>query len=243
MSKTMAFGKKDLVVQTIAARILDGDFAHGERLAGEYDLAREFAVSRGTVRLALTELQRQNLIATRGGMGSFVTFDGHRLDQRKGWAQAFSDAGSDVRTEVLEIAAVAVSDIPQLPDGVELTDAVAVRRLRTVPASAGRRAISFECASIPATGSLADLPRTGLVDGSLWATLRTEGLVASRGSQTVDIHPLTEREAALLGRAPGTAFLRSVRTSFADDGRFVEHVVSLLDPERFTLQLTFGKES
>ena len=55
--------------------ILRGELARGERLPNEAVLAREFGVSRGTVREALRVLTAQNLIRTAKGAGggSFVT--------------------------------------------------------------------------------------------------------------------------------------------------------------------------
>jgi DNA-binding FadR family transcriptional regulator len=55
--------------------IVRGDLRRGERLPNEAVLAREFGVSRGTVREALRVLAAQNLIRTAKGAGggSFVT--------------------------------------------------------------------------------------------------------------------------------------------------------------------------
>jgi DNA-binding FadR family transcriptional regulator len=55
--------------------IMRGDLERGQRLPGEAALAREFGVSRGTVREALRLLAAQNLIRTAKGAGggSFVT--------------------------------------------------------------------------------------------------------------------------------------------------------------------------
>lgn len=55
--------------------IMSGELARGERLPNEAVLAREFGVSRGTVREALRVLAAQNLIRTAKGAGggSFVT--------------------------------------------------------------------------------------------------------------------------------------------------------------------------
>src|SRR5437764_11830794 len=55
--------------------IMRGELARGQRLPGEAELAREFGVSRGTVREALRLLAAQNLIRTTKGAGggSFVT--------------------------------------------------------------------------------------------------------------------------------------------------------------------------
>jgi len=55
--------------------IMRGELARGTRLPGEVVLAREFGVSRGTVREALRALAAHNLIRTAKGAsgGSFVT--------------------------------------------------------------------------------------------------------------------------------------------------------------------------
>jgi GntR family transcriptional repressor for pyruvate dehydrogenase complex len=55
--------------------IMRGELQRGQRLPGEAALAREFGVSRGTVREALRLLAAQNLIRTAKGAGggSFVT--------------------------------------------------------------------------------------------------------------------------------------------------------------------------
>lgn len=241
MSNSEALSKRRLVVESIAARIRNGEFTPGEKLSGEHKLAEEFAVSRGTIRQALSELQQRKLITTRSGLGSFVTFEGHRLDRTRGWAQALAETGLDIVTRVLDITRITRDEIPGLPEEVAVTDAIAVRRVRAVRDEDGaERPISLECSSVPAVGPLVDLPTQGLRDGSLWASLKAAGLVASAGRQRVDVHRLEAWEAELLGQPEGSGYLRSVRTSFDAEGAFVEHVVSLLDPTRFSLVLDFG---
>ena len=60
----------------IAARlrqaILDGNYADGERLPAERDLAQHFEASRGTVREALRRLEESHLVTRRIGSGTFV---------------------------------------------------------------------------------------------------------------------------------------------------------------------------
>ncbi|WP_219414232.1 FadR/GntR family transcriptional regulator [Pseudonocardia nigra] len=74
-----AIGKKVLrprqqVEDQIKAAILSGALHPGDRLPGEVELARQFAVSRTTVREALRSLSTQNLITKTPGAGggSFV---------------------------------------------------------------------------------------------------------------------------------------------------------------------------
>lgn len=232
--------KRQTVVETLAARIQRGDFEPGFKLAGEHQLAEEFAVSRSTIRQALTELQHRKLITTRSGLGSFVTFQGHTLDRRLGWARALAESGVAITTRVIDISAIARADVPALPEKVPVETGIAVRRVRSVDDEAGDDLpISFECSTVPAVGPLADLPQRGLHDDSLWTSLRDAGLVATNGTQRVDVHQLDVRQAAILHQPVGSAYLRSVRTSFDDSGQFVEHVVSLLDPTRFSLTLDF----
>ncbi|MDN5853223.1 MAG: GntR family transcriptional regulator [Actinomycetia bacterium] len=239
MTRDLALTRREHVVRMLLARIRNGELRTGERLAGESRLAKEFNVSRGTIRQALADLQEQQLITTRAGLGSFITFDGTQLDAGIGWARALADSGTQVTTEVQSIEPVSRGDVPDLPDDVSLEGGIAIRRVRRTP----DRVVSYECATVPPTGILADLPRTGLVDDSLASTLRAAGLVAVRGRQTVGVAPLDERHGRILERTVGTPFLRTVRTALDSEGELVEHVVSFLDPEHFRLELTFGDDA
>ncbi|WP_028925180.1 GntR family transcriptional regulator [Pseudonocardia acaciae] len=227
-------GKRDRLAADLRDQIRSGRLAHGVQLPGEQELARRYRVSRGTVRGALAELQRQDFIATQTGVGSFVTFDGVRLDQSVGWAAALASSGIRIDTALLGIERTTE---PELSERFGVDEFVAVRRLRRDP-SAGP--VSLEVALVPATGTLASLPERGLVDGSLTATLASAGLRAARGEQWISAEALAGDAAALLERAEGELFLKAIRVSTDGRGRLVERVVSLLDPARFRLHLAFG---
>lgn len=226
-------GKKRRLVGDLVELIRSGRLAHGERLPGENQLAEQYQVSRGTVRSALSELQQLELISTQAGVGSFVIFDGVQLDQRIGWARALADAGAPVTTALLGIEAVKDR---HLEEEFGLSAFVAIRRLR----SEHGRGISLETSVVPATGPLADLPETGLIDDSITTTLQGAGLVAVEGDQWISTKRLDVEAAELLGRTIGEIFLRAERTSVDAEGRLVERVTSLLDPDRFQFHLTFG---
>ncbi|MFI5607318.1 GntR family transcriptional regulator [Amycolatopsis sp. NPDC051903] len=228
-------GKKQKLVGDLADRIRSGRLVHGAQLPGEHELAEQYQVSRGTVRSALSDLQQQELIATHAGVGSFVTFDGVPLDQRAGWARALADTGSPVTTELLGLTEV---EDAELTRRFAVPKFILVKRLRRDEHSRG---ISLEVATVPAVGTLADLPVRGLVDGSLTATLEEAGRHPASGDQWITAQPLDAGAAALLGRPAGELFLKATRTSVDPDGALVEHVVSLLDPGRFSFHLTFGR--
>lgn len=230
--------KYQRVASLLEDRIRTGDLPTGEKLPGEAELARELSVSRGTVRQALGELQRRRLVSTHVGVGSFVAFDGVVLDSSRGWAHALTLEGIDLSVEVLDISCIPAAEVTDAPRDLGIDEVIAVRRVRRLPDGT---AVSFECSSVPARGMLRDLPRLGLVEGSLTKTLDAADLRSTRGEQNVGVVSLDEREAAILEREPGTLFLRSVRTSRSADGELVEHVVSSLDPDHFRLHMTFGE--
>jgi GntR family transcriptional regulator len=236
-----ALTKKDLIVNALVEKIEGGEIAVGERLAGENVLASEFHVSRGTVRQALGELQRRRLITTRSGFGSVVIYDGHKLDQGSGWTAALSDISGNVVSQLLRIEVVPRWQVPDLPASVRGDDFVLVeRRRRTAARGRRQRVVSLERAYVSNGGFLTTLPAHGLLQGSLTVSLAHAGLEAVTAERSVSLKLLDAEEADRLGRAVGAPFLRTVRTSFTLEGGFVEHVVSLLDPEHFTVSSKSG---
>ncbi|GAA1692253.1 GntR family transcriptional regulator [Kribbella yunnanensis] len=230
MSEQVGRSKRSQLVAEIATEIRTGRLGHGERLPGENQLATRYQVSRGTVRSALAELQRRELITTETGVGSFVTFDGKELDQQIGWARALAEGGADVGTELLGIAAGGDPAVEE-----QYGPVVTVRRLRR----AGGQPVSIEVSALPAVGALADLPTTGLVDDSITATLRAAGRQGVGGEQWISVEPLDAADAALLERTAGELFLRAIRVTRDQNGDLVEYVVSWLDPQRFRFHLSF----
>ncbi len=64
----------------IREAIMSGDYVYNERLPSERDLATQFAVARGTIRAALEQLERANLVRKKFGSGTFINFD-KKFDQ------------------------------------------------------------------------------------------------------------------------------------------------------------------
>jgi GntR family transcriptional regulator len=227
--------KHERIVDALTKDIRGGQLPRGAQLPGEHALAASFEVSRNTVRQALTELSSRGLIATQSGKGSFVTFDGRTLDDRLGWTKALAKHGIDTVTTVIRLELVVEPDLAERL-AVDSPEFVAVDRVRTIVDGAP---ISYERSRIPAIGALRELPARGLT-GSLYAPLHAAGLRVEQGEEWVELVRLTEEEAALLSREPGERFLCTRRCSRTASGEFVEHVESLLDPDRFRLHILFG---
>ncbi|WP_369202770.1 GntR family transcriptional regulator [Streptomyces sp. PU-14G] len=230
--------KHHRVARILSREIRGGTLPDGSRLPGEHALTERFSVSRSTVRAALRSLADEGLVRTHPGIGSFVSFDGAPLDNRHGWKQALTEQGGVTpSTTVLRLEAVRDRALgAEL--GLESDWFLAVDRMRSL--ADGAR-VSLERSRVPLSPGLEEVPRTGLVDGSLTATLATVGLVVASGEQRATAVPLDAADAAQLLRPEGTSFLRVTRIGRSPAGTVLEHVVSLLDPARFELRTSFGE--
>jgi GntR family transcriptional regulator len=228
--------KAHMVAATIEQDILSGRLPFGQQLESEYELVERFAVSRNTVRKGLDLLTNGGLITRKGGIGSFVTFNGQTIDGTLGWTTAIEKAEGGAQTRLLQIALV---EDEALAQELKLTRAtfVAIDRMRVI--GAGAQCISLERSRLPFSDELAALPLQGLVGGSLNRTLIEHGMVPHHGEQWAEVVGLEAADARLLKRRSGTSFLRSRRLTRDRDERIIEYVVSLLDPAFFALHLEF----
>lgn len=62
----------DIILNDITRDIISGELKPGEKIAGEYELAEKYEVSRFTVREAMKKLDSMGLISIKHGVGSFV---------------------------------------------------------------------------------------------------------------------------------------------------------------------------
>ena len=224
------------IASALSHDIIRGVPGPGERLEGEHELAARFAVSRGTVRQALAALERDGLIEKHAGAGSFVTFDGYRLDQHLGWAQALDRHGVRTSTEVLRLERIRSRALAtQLH--VRSNSFLALDRRRRLPAG---EIVSLERIRLPWRGELDAVVLKGLRAGSLTATLAELGLRSVGWAERVELAWLDDDDAAALHARTGDPFLACARTSYLPDGRPLEYVTSLLDPRHFRLEISGG---
>jgi GntR family transcriptional regulator len=216
--------------------IRSGKLRFGTRLQSENELGERFHVSRATVRKSLEALVEKGLIKTKMGIGSFVTFDGQALDSALGWTRALSMRRGDVETRVLRIEIVEDADLARSLEQT-ITRFVAVDRLRVLAGDG--KVLSIERSRVPFLPELAEAPLKGLTGGSLQATLREAGLVPDHGEEQAAVEFLSAEDAEAMGAKPGAPVLRTIRIVRDDQGRVIEHVVSLLDPRCFALRLEF----
>lgn len=229
-------GKPERVASALEHEIRSGRLGFGERLQSENELVQRFSVSRNTIRKGLEELSNRGLITTRVGRGSFVTFDGKKVDDGIGWSKALARAGANAMTRMLRLEVV---DDPELARALGIDNAAFIALDRVRSNAADGHPISIERSRLPLSPELEDIPLRGLREGSLNETLRSVGLTLDHGEEWADIEMVSVEDARLLGCDPGAPFLRTRRITRAADGRVIEHVTSLLNPAHFALHLEF----
>jgi GntR family transcriptional regulator len=228
--------KYQRVAERLTAGIQAGAFQPGERLPGEIDLARSFDVSRSTIRQALSSLQHAGLIETWSGAGSFVCYNGARLDDGLGWSRALASHGVQMQARILRferIEDIRVAEVLDLPSATFL----ALDRVRSTQEG---KPISLERSRLPWRPAFAAVVKDGLVEGSLRRTLESLDIKPLGGTEAVDLIRLSAEDAVALHQTEGEPFLGTTRIVHDITGSVVEHVRSLLHPAHFTLQLTFG---
>ena len=71
------------IVEKIKRTIVRGDLKVGEKVLPVREMAVKMGVNPNTVAKAYTELEREGILVSRRGMGTFVTRDGKRLEGEK----------------------------------------------------------------------------------------------------------------------------------------------------------------
>ena len=234
MSELVGLPKAEVVARTLERDIREGRMGHGAQLDSEGGLMRRFDVSRNTVRRGLEILARRGLITTRGGIGSFVTYDGTTIDSAQGWTVALSHGGGAVTTQLLDLSRGACA----MADG-RIGVAAEYLRIDRVRLCDGI-GISLERSRLPWRAAFGAVLERGLTEGSLSRTLADLGLIAAKGQEVAGVLPaLSAADAGVMRRTAGAPMLRLERVTQGADGAVLELVESLLDPARFGLRIDF----
>ena len=214
------------VAQDLRRRIELGEWRTGDRIAPEVVLADEYGVSRVTVRQALAELVKDDLLERKRGSGTYVrprqqpiVWD---LNLTLGaYAARIREMGMTNRAEVLESGLISepgedLRAALELPEGGRV--AYLYRRVLINDQPAALYRSWFDAAFVPG------IERMPGVEGSLSDTLEREfGFVPVRSELSLEVVRSTREEALLVGASGDTPLLIVRSTSYMDDGRPLEH--------------------
>lgn len=221
------------VYSVLRNRVIAGEYQKDTPIPGEHDLARDFDVSRVTVRKALDVLEREGLIRRVHGSGTFAnpmpSFEPYanlsRFRDMSDWIMR------STRIRMLDFAYVEPpSDVRKalhLPERALAQRSVRVRSIQGTPIF---HLTAYVPEDIGRTWSRADMRGTPLTK-----LLRRAGIVFSAVEQIVTAVLAQPSEAQALDIAIGAPLL-SINWVMSDqNGRAVHHSVCLARPDMYHL--------
>jgi GntR family transcriptional regulator len=214
------------VAQDLRRRIEQGEWGTGERIEPELSLAGRYGVSRVTVRQALGELAKDDLVERRRGSGTYVrpqrrplVYD---LNLTLGaYAARIRELGFSNRAEVIESALIhpppeQVREALGVPGDGEVV--YLLRRIYINEQPAAMHRSWFDASVVPG------IERHPGLTGSLSDTLEREyGFVPARADTYLEVVRSTREEALLADAAGDVPLLLVTSTSYLPDGRPLEH--------------------
>lgn len=203
------------------------EFAVGEALPSERDIAKRMAVSRVTVRKAIDLLMREGALSRRQGSGTYVA---SQIEQPSSMLAGFSE---DLRRRGLAAGSIwleKATDMASPDEVIAFGFAIntRVKRFRRILTADGEP-LALEHAVVPEPY----LRDHNDLDISLYATLALTGAKPVTGLQRVSASLATEEEADRLRIAAGAAVLRIERRGYLADGAMVELTRSAYRGDRY----------
>ncbi|MDX9861380.1 MAG: GntR family transcriptional regulator [Rhodospirillales bacterium] len=213
---------KDSIIQ----QLVSGDWRPGDKLPSEFELAARYGVSQGTVRKALDELTAQNLLVRQQGRGTFVaTHNPHRA-----LFHFFHLVGKDGSRQLPTSRVLSCStrratreeeEILGLRPGNQVIQIDRIRELANRPTIVERISLSAK-----RFAGLTKMPLDGLPNTLYELYEERYGITIYQAEEYLRAVAATEREAELLGVAPGHPLQEIARLAMSIDRTPVEWRVS-----------------
>jgi GntR family transcriptional regulator len=211
-------------------RITVGEWAAGDRLPSETDLAARYGVARMTVRQAIGALAGEGIVVRRQGLGTFAA---ERLPPRRvgallSFTEEMHSQGRDVQSRLVKTAVEQPTDLAR--EALQLAAyaaTVTIQRVRVVDSYP----IAVQHSWLPCA-RFAGLDAEPLLEDSLYATIEGRyGVRIMRARQVFTATVAGGSEAELLELKPGSPVLRITRTTYDGANCPVEFAMSAMRPE------------
>lgn len=164
-------------------RIEDGVYPPGTRLAREDDLAAEFGVSRATIRQAVGELEKLNLVSRRQGSGTFVLGQAKTTSNQVFHGSLGELIGETARTKIRKVKIDRKAQLPaRIAEQLEVEDRVGaiVRRTRLMNGQPFAYTVNYISCEVAALISEKELRVSGFMQ-----LLESKGIHFATATQTV----------------------------------------------------------
>lgn len=220
------------VYLVLRQQIREGAYGANDPLPSEKELARQFGVSRITVRRALERLELEAAIDRQRGRGTFVRIGGaqtHVAASLSGFIENLIAMG--LRTEVRVLSLDYVPATKEVATALGIAPGSVVQKAVRIRAHAG---VPF---SYLTTWLPEDIGRTfdakDLRDTPLLVLLDRAGIKASSAQQTITAKLSTPDISDHLGLQPGEPLLSITRIVLDTHGRAVEFIHGLYRPDTY----------
>ncbi|MFF3751944.1 GntR family transcriptional regulator [Streptomyces sp. NPDC002018] len=221
-------------LKTVLGEALDSDFAVGEILPNERELAARFGVARATLRQALEQLELEGRLQRRRGVGTTVAPPRVGVDvstAQHEWPGAAQDAWQPIDCALAPVGA-GVARLLETEAGEEVHT---VRRIRiTHGQSVATELLYVPSSSVPELSAI-DAPSGPARARSVLRELQR--LCLDGQDRAVELGSARADDAKALDRLPGAPVL-VVTTRYVVDGRTA--AVSVATYRADTCRLTFG---
>lgn len=219
----------------LAQKIMNNEWHVGDRLPSEFELCKEYGVSRITVRQALAELERDGLVRRRQGVGTFVTVP--RIEQQLtsfySFSQEFRKRGLNPRNEVEKFKVG--HPTPKIAEALNLRESDEVYYLKRLR-FADDTLMAIESTYLP-VNLFPDLSKDELDTTPLYDVLRNKyGVVVDSAKETFGAVAINRREGELFKLPPGSPALDLERFTYAG-GLCVEYTVGVVRGDRFRFEV------
>lgn len=243
--------KIDDIVGELSRRIAQGQYAAGQRLPSERELANELNVSRVTIRAALLRLQSENLVDVVPRGGAFVRSpstkaiiaSGPELKQSGSFIRSMEEQGRQTLVRFIEPSSItpAGNEIGAKMSMDSSTPLLRRYRIHLVDRIPYRILDSYYLASL-----LGDLlsKDEGYLPIFKWLRERA-GVRAAHAREQLDCHMPSAEEARLLNISRGQPIVNMDRWVWGDDGTLFEytHIVANGALHEFTYEYDLNEEA
>ena len=220
----------------IKAKIKTGELKSGQKLPGEKELAKEYNVSRVTIRRTMAELTESGYLNRKSGKGSFVTAP--KIHRELIDVNSFSDRmrskgytpGSRVISIKLEESSSDVRDYLELEEGAHVIEIRRIRYTNGEPTVLENSFLPYE-----------EFPLVLGADingGSLYKFLREQyNVIPKSSSKTLELTVANDDEAKTLEVNSGASLFLIKALVLSVDNKPIEFVKTLLKGDRFKFEI------
>jgi GntR family transcriptional regulator len=220
--------------------ILEGTYPPLARMPSESELGNMFSASRITVRHALSQLQRDGLIFTLQGKGSFVSRPKayQNVSRLMGFAESMTSHGYEVLNELLSLRTVAAqAHVAAQLQVAPQTPVIEIRRLRLL----NREPVSLELTYVhEALGR--KLAQSDLVTRDIFAIIENDcDTPLGHADLTIDAMLADQELAQALRIAEDSPVMRIERLTHDSVGRPIDFEYLYFRAERFQYRLRINR--